>query len=563
MTTEFVKGCRSTSSDDYQLNTISFIRGAARTYPEVEVVSRRLDGSLFRYNYAEAHRRMQQLANALLELGIQPGDRVGVVEWNTHRYWELYQAVSGIGAALLQVNLRVSAEERVYVINHSKPTFLFVADTLLPLIEPIADQLETVKGYGIITEKDLAEVGTSLDPVYSYEALLADEQPEFDWPVIDETSTYAACYTSGTTGRPKGVYYSHRCIYLHTAMLALTLNMSNRDVLLQTVPMYHANGWGLFFAACMVGAKLVFPGMYTAEQLDILVDLMIAEKVTINEGAPAIFLPMLEYLRSLPEKPHFENLRMVSGATEPPLAMMQGYAEFGAEIIHAYGATETGPVVTCNVAKPSLSGLSEDQRWEQKKQQGLPVCGLDVKIVDVEGRELGPGSGESGEILIRGPWIARAYHDDPEAGEAFTEDGYWRSGDAGYLDANGYLKLSDRFKDIIKSGGEWISSIDLENAIMAHPAVAEAAVVGIEHPKWQERPLALVVLRPGAGDVGKEDILDSIGDRFAKWQRPDEVLFVKEIPKTSVGKFSKKDIRAQYAGYYLTPAPGRGGRRLP
>ncbi|NIP92436.1 MAG: long-chain fatty acid--CoA ligase, partial [Akkermansiaceae bacterium] len=218
--------------------------------------------------------------------------------------------------------------------------------------------------------------------------------------------------------RPKGVYYSHRCIYLHTAMLALTLNMSNRDVLLQTVPMYHANGWGLFFAACMVGAKLVFPGMYTAEQLDILVDLMIAEKVTINEGAPAIFLPMLEYLRSLPEKPHFENLRMVSGATEPPLAMMQGYAEFGAEIIHAYGATETGPVVTCNVAKPSLSGLSEDQRWEQKKQQGLPVCGLDVKIVDVEGRELGPGSGESGEILIRGPWIARAYHDDPEAGGA-------------------------------------------------------------------------------------------------------------------------------------------------
>lgn len=550
MTMGFVKGCPSTSNDDYQLNTISFIRGAARTYPEVEVVSRRLDGGLFRYNYAKAHQRMQQLANALGRLGIRPGDRVAVMEWNTHRYWELYQAISGIGAVLLQANLRVSPEEKVYVINHSKPTFLFVADTLLPLIEPIADRLETVKGYGIITEKNLREIDTRLAPVYSYEALLAEEEPEFDWPMIDETSAYAACYTSGTTGLPKGVYYSHRCIYLHTAMQALTLGISNRDVLLQTVPMYHANGWGLFFAACMVGAKLVFPGMYTAQQPDILVDLMIAEKVTINAGAPAIFLPMLEYLRSLPEKPNFENLRMVSGATEPPLAMMQGYAEFGVEIIHAYGATETAPLVTCNVAKPSLSGMSEEQRWEQKKRQGLPICGLEVKIVGGEDQELEPGSGESGEILIRGPWITRAYHDSPEATGAFTEGGYWRSGDAGYLDADGYLKLVDRFKDIIKSGGEWISSIDLENAIMAHPAVAEAAVVGIEHPKWQERPLALVVLRPEAGDVSKEDILDSIGDRFAKWQWPDALLFVEEIPKTSVGKFSKKEIRAQYGGYY-------------
>lgn len=548
----FVTGCAATTNDDYQLNTISFIRGAARTYPMVEVVSRRIDGSIFRYNYAAAYKRIQQLANALVKLGIKPGDRVAVVEWNSHRYWELYQAISGIGAVLLQVNLRVSPDEKIFVINHSAPTFLFVADTLLPMIESIAVRLETVKGYCIITDKGLAEVSTTLQSVCGYEELLASEEPHYDWPVINEKSAYSACYTSGTTGRPKGVFYSHRAIYLHTTMMALTMSMSNRDVLMQTVPMFHANGWGLFFAACMVGGKLVFPGMYTAENIEVLIDLMISEKVTINEGAPAIFLPMLEYLRSLPEQPYFDNLRMVCGATEPPLAMMKGFAEYGAEIIHAYGATETGPLATCNISKPSLGELSAEERWEQKKQQGLPLNGLDLKIVDGDGNEIAPGSGESGEILIRGPWITRSYYDNPEASGNFTENGYWRSGDAGSVDTAGYLKLTDRFKDIIKSGGEWISSIDWENALMAHPAVAEAAVVGIEHPKWQERPLALVKLRPGCGEVSREEILEMVGRQFAKWQWPDEMLFVEDIPKTSVGKFSKKEIRADYKDFYLS-----------
>jgi fatty-acyl-CoA synthase len=546
---QLLKGFQSTSGDDYQLNTIFFIKSAARTYPEVEVVSRKLDGSLFRYNYREAYQRIQQLANALVKLGVKPGDRVGVVEWNTHRYWELYQAISGIGAVLLQVNLRISAEDKVYVVNHSEATLMFVNENLLPLVEPIADKLETVKKYVVITDKDLDQVKTALKPVYGYEELLAAEKPEFDWPMIDENAAYSACYTSGTTGKPKGVYYSHRCIYLHTIMMALTLNMNNKDVVLQTVPMFHCHGWGLFFAASMVGAKLVFPGMYTAEKLDALVDLMISEKVTINEGAPAIFMPMLQYLRSLPEKPQFENLRMISGATEPPLAMMKGFAEFGADIIHAYGATETSPLVVCNLPKPSLAGLSEDEKWELKKKQGLPICGLDIKIVDDEGNELPPETESAGEILVRGPWITRSYYNDPRTEEAFS-GGYWRSGDAGYIDKNGYLKVSDRFKDIIKSGGEWISSIDLENAIMAHPAVVEAAVAGIEHPKWQERPLALVVLRKDE-KVTKEDILEFISPKFAKWQLPDDVLFIEEIPKTSVGKFSKKDIRAKYKDYYL------------
>ena len=258
-----------------------------------------------------------------------------------------------------------------------------------------------------------------MNPVHSYEDLLAAEKPAYDWPMIDETSAYSACYTSGTTGKPKGVYYSHRCIYLHTMAMALTLNISNRDVIMQTVPMFHSNGWGVFFAGGLLGAKLVFPGMYTAEKLDVLVDLMIAEKVTLTGGAPAIFLPMLQYLQSLPEQPMFENLRMISGATEPPLAMMKGFAEFGADVIHGYGATETTPLVTCNLLKPSIADWPEEDRWELRKRQGLPLCGLDVKIVDVTGNEL-PWDGESaGEILIRGPWIARAYYNDARNEDAF------------------------------------------------------------------------------------------------------------------------------------------------
>ncbi len=550
MTDQLIKGFASTSGDDYQLNTVSFIRGAAITYPEVEIASRRLDGTMFRYTYRDAYRRIQQLANALTTLGIKPGDRVGVMEWNTHRYWELYQAISGIGAVLLQVNLRISGDDKIYVVNHSKPVLMVVNESLLPLIEPIADRLTTVKGYIVITDNAMDQVSTRLNPVCSYEDMLAVEKPVYDWPMIDETSAYAACYTTGTTGKPKGVYYSHRCIYLHTITMAMTLSMSNRDVILQIVPMFHCHGWGLFFSACAIGAKLVFPGMYTAEKLDGLVDLMISEKVTVTAGAPAIFLPMLHYLRSLPDKPKFNNLRMLSGATEPPLAMMKGFSEFGADVVHVYGATETTPLATVNLPKLSMADWPEENRWDFRKRQGLTLCGLEIKIVDAERNEL-PRDGESaGEILIRGPWITRSYYNDTRNEGAFM-DGYWRSGDAGYIDRNGYLKVSDRFKDIIKSGGEWISSIDLENAIMAHPAVIEAAVAGIEHPKWQERPLALVVIRKDMkGSITQSDILGFISPKFAKWQLPDKVLFVDEIPKTSVGKFSKKDVRAKYKDFY-------------
>lgn len=548
---DIIQGFPSTTNNAYPLNTISFIKGAARSYPEIEIVSRENSGALWRYTYGEAFARIQQLANALVGMGIGPGDKVGVLEWNTHRYYELFLAVSGMGAVLLQINPRISGPDRAYVINHSQAKVVFVNETMLPLIEPIAQDLITVTGYVVITEKSPEEIRTALNPACCYEPLLASRPKTYAWPMIDEHSAYSACYTTGTTGKPKGVYYSHRCIYLHALMQAVMVRICLTDVVMQTVPMFHCHGWGVFFAATMVGAKLVFPGMYTAENVHVLVDLMISEKVTVNEGAPAILMPMLEYIKTLPKPPEFKGLRMLSGATEPSLAMMKGFYDLGgAEIIHAYGATETCPTVTLNSLKPSLKDLGENEKWELRKKQGLPLTGLDVEIRDQNGRVL-PHDGKSvGEVMIRGPWITASYYNDERTADAFV-DGYWRSGDAGTIDENGYLKITDRFKDIIKSGGEWISSIDLENALMAHPAVLEATVVGIEHPKWEERPLALVVLRDGAaGKTKKEEIIDFIAPRFAKWQLPDEILFVDAIPKTSVGKFSKKDVRAQYGDVY-------------
>ncbi|WP_027719019.1 long-chain fatty acid--CoA ligase [Desulfovirgula thermocuniculi] len=546
-----LRGFPSTSGDDCQLNVIKLLQHASRTFPEVEVVTRRADGSIFRYNYRECYRRVQKLANALRKLGVKPGDRIGALDWNTYRYFELYFAVSGIGAVLLQVNPRISFAERTYVINHSEAELLFVCEDLIPTIEPIAEELKTVKGYVIITDKTPREVKTKLSPLYFYEEILENAEDELEWPVIDEKSAYSACYTSGTTGMPKGVYYSHRCIYLHTLMIALATEITCRDVVMQIVPMFHAQGWGLFFAAPLMGAKLVFPGRYAADQPGPLVDLLISKKVTVTAGAPAIFMPMLEYIRKLDKRPDLSGLRMLCGATEPPLAMMKGYAEYGAEVIHAYGATETTPLVLINRLKPSLAGLPDEEKWDLRRKQGLPVAGVEIKVVGKEGREV-PADGQSvGELLIKGPWVTRSYYNDPRTAESFA-NGYWKSGDAATIDPNGYVKITDRFKDLIKSGGEWISSIDLENAIMAHPAVLEAVVVGLPHPKWEERPLALVVPREEYKNrVTKEEIIDFIRPRFAKWQLPDDVLFVNEIPKTSVGKFSKRMIREQYRDYFM------------
>ena len=551
---KMIKGFPSTLMDDIQLNITNMIRHTVRNFPEREIVYRTPQG-ICRYTYLDAYRRMLRLANVLKRLGVEPGDRVGVLDWNTQRHYELYYAIPGTGAVLLQMNLRISPTDLVYVANHSKARVIFVDESLLSIAEAIAPQLETVEAYVILSDKKLSEIPTRLSPKYSYEEMLAEESAEYDWPVIDEKSAYSACYTSGTTGKPKGVYYSHRGIYLHTIMRGLYEGFTCYDNFMQIVPMFHAQGWGHFQSATLVGAKIVLSGRWTVEDIGALVDLMIVEKVTFSNGAPAVFIPMLNYIQGLKEKPDFRGTRFSCGATEPPLAMMKGWKELtGAEFFHGYGATETSPLVTVNFLKPSLvDKLSEEEKWELKKKQGLVLSGVDLKIVDSAGREL-PHDGKSvGEVQIRGPWITGSYFNDPRTEESFV-GGYWKSADAAVIDPDGYMKIADRYKDLIKSGGEWISSVDLENTIMAHPGVLEAAVVGLPHPKWEERPLALVVLKEEfKKKVTPEEILDFLKPKFARWQLPDKIKFVKEIPKTSVGKFNKKEIRTAYQDEFSRP----------
>ncbi len=543
-----VKGFPSTMME-CELNVIDMLKYAAKYFPNREIASRKLDGSIFRYNYSEALKRVSRLANALESLGVKVGDRIGVISWNTFRFYELYFGIPGIGAVLLQMNLRLHPEELIYVARHSGAKMFFVDESLLPLVIPLVEALKAK----IVVMSDGRPPETFFETL-NYEDLLKDQEEKYDFPVIEERSAFSACYTSGTTGKPKGVYYSHRSIVLHSMAILTALNMSKNDVFLQIVPMFHATGWGAFFAATIAGAKLVFPGRYTLEDMKILVDIMLSEKVTVTAGAPAIFIPMLNYLRRLEPKPKF-NIRAFSGATEPPLAMMKGLNEFGIEIIHAYGATETSPLVCYNFLKPELENLSEEEKWEIKRRQGIPVFGVDVKIVDESGKEL-PWDGKTvGELCIRGPWITGEYYKDPRTFESFLEDEtgkWWRSGDAATIDEHGYIKIVDRFKDLIKSGGEWISSVDLENYIMAHPKVLEACVIGVPHPKWQERPLALVVPKAEYREsITKEEIREHLAKRFAKWQIPDDIIFVDEIPKTSVGKFSKRTLREAYKEYYI------------
>lgn len=549
---KIIKGMPSTMMDDYQLNLITILRHAARSFAKQEIVTWYPTGA-HRYTYTDCYERVKRLANVLESLGVKPGDRIGVLEWNTYRYVELYFGISSIGAVLLQMNLRLAPADLIYITNHAEAQYIFVDESLIPLAEAIAPELKMVKGYIIMTNKNLNEIETKLSPIYSYEEVLRKASPERSWTMIDEKSAYSACYTTGTTGKPKGVYYSHRAIYLHTMQMAASAGLSYKDAALVMTPLFHAQGWGYHFAAIFALAKLLLPGRWTPADLPEIAEFMVQEKATTGDGAPAILMPMLNSIRGMEKKPNLTGAKLLCGATEPPVAMMKGYKELtGADIVHAYGMTETTPLVTINTLKPWLEEtLPEEEKWNLRRKQGYIVPGIDGKIIDDAGNEL-PWDGKTvGEICWKGPWITGSYYNDERTKESFTPDGYLKSGDAGTFDPEGYMKITDRVKDLIKSGGEWISSVDLENEIMGHPGVLEAAVVGLPHPKWEERPLALVVPRaPFKGKITKEDIINHLARRFAKWQLPDEVVFVDEIPKTSVGKFDKKVARTQYENFY-------------
>ena len=516
--------------------------------PNVEVVTRFRD-HIHRTNYGEVGRRARQLANALRRLGVSEGDRVATFGWNTFRHLELYYAVPCMGAVLHTLNLRLSPADLEYIINHAEDRVIFIDEELLPLLERLAGKIPTVQQIVVMSNKGTFQ--TILSPALDYETLLAAESSDFPWPELDENAPMGLCYTSGTTGKPKGVLYTHRSNYMHTITGALPdlMGLSRSDVVLAVVPMFHANAWGMPYTGMMLGIKQVFPGpmMDGASICQMIQD----EKVTFTAGVPTIWLGVMNELRQNPGKYDLSSLKaMVCGGSAPPRALIDWFeTHLGVEFIQAWGMTETSPLGTVTRLQPHMKDWPRDRQLDIKQRAGIAAPGLELRIVDGEGKEVAHDGTAMGRLLIRGPWIASTYYKEEPTADKFP-DGWLDTGDISTLDADGYMAIADRSKDLIKTGGEWISSVDLENAIMAIPGVAEAAVIAVFHPKWQERPLACVVTQPGAS-LTKEEIYRHLEPSFAKWWLPDEVVFIESIPKTSVGKFDKKVLRHQFAEFKL------------
>ncbi|MCF8564952.1 long-chain fatty acid--CoA ligase [Alicyclobacillus tolerans] len=531
---------------DYPLLLRSVLYRAKTVFPEKEIVSRDFSGT-FRYSYADMSRRVNQLANALDKLGVSANQHIASFAWNNHRHLELYFAVPLTQRILHTVNIRLFREQLIYVINHAEDKVMFVDEDLVPVIEDIQDEIPTVEHYVIMTDKPELP-NTKLKNVHSYEALIRDESEEYDFPLFDEQTPAILGYTSATTGMPKGVVYTHRGLYLHclTALVG-ELGTDERDVTMPIVPMFHVNAWGRPYADTWVGAKQVYPG--SRPQAKDFADLIHSEKVTFSAGVPTIWMGVLNHVRENPGKYDFSHVRyLMSGGAALPMSLAKAYQdELGVKLYQGYGQTETSPVTFVNVPKARFQDANEEELYRVRAKTGLILPGLEMRIVNADGQEVAHDGKEMGELLLKGPWIIDEYYKDPAKTKESFVDGWFRTGDIATMDENGYLQLVDRTRDLIKSGGEWISSVDLENAIMGHPAVAEAAVIAIAHEKWQERPLACVVLTPESqGKVTKKDIMEFLETRVAKWWLPDDVVFVHEIPKTSVGKFSKKTLREQY-----------------
>ncbi len=519
--------------------------------PNEEIVTLQENGT-HRQTLRTTWERAAQLAGALQAHGIRPGDRVASFMWNNYRHLELYQAGPSMGAVLHTLNIRLSPTDLIYIINHAGDRVIFADEDLLDLLTPLLGEIPTVELIVICRHGEGGDIDFA--DTAEYEAFIADHPTSFEWPEIDENAPMGLCYTSGTTGKPKGVMYTNRSTYLHTMAQAMTdaMNLSALDAVCGIVPMFHAMGWGLPFTASMLGCKQVMPHKYMDPAK--LLALMIDEEVTISAGVPTIWQgvrALIEANQGKYELPHLQ--RLTCGGSAPPVSMMRWYWEtFGIEMIQGWGMTETNPLGTLSrkVAKRSHTRLTEDQQFENVAKAGLPMPGLEIQIFD-EDWHIQPHDGDSvGELLIRGPWICSEYFNDPQP-EKF-HDGWLVTGDVAKIDQEEYLIIADRSKDLIKSGGEWISSVDLENHIVAMPGVLQAAVVAQPHPKWDERPVALVVLSEGA-EISPASIGEHCASVFAKWQLPDEVLFVGDIPLTSTGKIDKKAIRASLEtdGYRL------------
>jgi len=529
----------------------SLIRHAERHHGDQQVVSRRVEGDIHRTTYRELATRSRRLAKALAALGVQSGERCATLAWNGYRHMELYYAVSGSGAVLHTLNPRLHPDQVVYIADHAEDQVLFFDMTFLPLIEAIAPRTKTVRHFVAMTDRAHMPASAKVPGLLCYEELLEAEDDAFDWPAIDENAASSLCYTSGTTGNPKGVLYSHRSTVLHTFAIALpdALNCSARDTILPVVPMFHVNAWGLPYAACMMGAKMVFPGPGLDGKS--LHELFETEGVTLSAGVPTVWQGLLGYVDANGLK--FSTMRrtVVGGSACPP-AMMRAFQDrYDVQVIHAWGMTEMSPVGTAAILKAKHVDASPEARFAVQSTQGRAVYGVDMKIVGDAGDELPWDGKTSGELLVKGPWILQRYFRD-EGGDPLR-DGWFPTGDVATIDADGYMHITDRSKDVIKSGGEWIGSIDIENIAMAHPAVAMAACIAAFHPKWDERPLLVVVKKPGA-DVTREELLGFFEGRIAKWWTPDDVVFVDAIPLGATGKMQKNKLRETLKDHKLPTA---------
>ncbi|HSI55797.1 MAG TPA: 3-(methylthio)propionyl-CoA ligase [Ramlibacter sp.] len=529
----------------------SLITHAERHHGDQEIVSRRVEGDVHRTTYAELASRSRRLANALAMLGISFGERVATLAWNGHRHMELYYAVSGSGSVLHTMNPRLHPDQVVWIADHAQDQVLFFDLTFLPLIEAIAPRVKTIKAFVAMTDRAHMPAACSIPNLLCYEELVQVSSDRYEWPLFDENTASALCYTSGTTGDPKGALYSHRSTVLHTYAAALpdAFNCSARDAILPVVPMFHVNAWGLPYVGCMVGAKLVFPGPWLDGKS--VHDLIESEGVTLAAGVPTVWQGLLTHVEA--NALGFSTMRrtVIGGSACPP-AMMRAFQErYDVQVLHAWGMTELSPMGTVCALKPKHDQSSPEERLAVQAKQGRGVFGIDMKIVGEDGQELARDGKASGELMVRGPWVVAEYFKG--AGGSPLVDGWFPTGDVATIDADGYMQITDRSKDVIKSGGEWIGSIDLENIAMAHPSVAMAACIGARHPKWDERPLLVVVCKPEA-TLSRDELIAFYEGKVAKWWTPDDVVFVDAIPLGATGKMLKNRLRERFATHQLPTA---------
>src|SRR6266702_4372736 len=537
---------------DYELSLQHVLWRLQRLHGKSEVVTKREQG-VHRMTNADLVPRINRLAGALKRLGVKPGDRVATLAWNNYRHLELYYAVPCMGAVLHTLNLRLFPQHLEFIVNDAQDKGLFVDQALVGLLKPLAGKIPSVENIVLMTDGAPAPEGHGLGEMLDYETLLTAESEDYPWPKLSERMAAAMCYTSGTTGNPKGVVYSHRSQFIHTmgVLQGDNLGLTENETLLPVVPMFHANSWGLPYAAGMAGTKIVFGGRFSADPKS-LVELAEEEEVTFLAGVPTVWIALANYLKETGKTlPKVKTV--VCGGSAVPQALMETMDSLGLRILHAWGMTETSPLGS--VARVAADATPEEE-LKLRLTQGRVAPGVEIRITDPASGEELPWDGVAfGEIQVRGPWIARGYHNgyDPDK---LTEDGWFRTGDVAKISPEGYIQIVDRTKDVIKSGGEWISSVELENAVMAHPKIVEAAVIGLVHPKWDERPVAYAVAKPEfKGQVTQEEVIDFLRDKVAKWWLPDEVRFIDEVPKTSVGKFDKKVLRASAAPIKESAAP--------